>query len=124
MDTQEVGKRLVELCRQGKNAEAIDTLYSKDIVSVEAMGGPDMPAESRGLEAVKGKNQWWSENHEIHDSSIEGPFPHNDRFAVKFVYDITPKAGPFQGKRNKMNEVAVYTVNDGKITREEFFYSM
>src|SRR3954452_3048407 len=34
--TMEVGRRLVELCRQGKAKEAIDALYSPDIVSIEA----------------------------------------------------------------------------------------
>ena len=36
MTTLEVGKKLVELCKQGKNQEAMDTLYAPDIVSVEA----------------------------------------------------------------------------------------
>lgn len=29
-----------------------------------------------------------------------------------------------KGKRMKLHEVAVYTVKDGKIVREEFFYDM
>jgi hypothetical protein len=28
------------------------------------------------------------------------------------------------GRRTKLEEVALYTVKDGKIVREEFFYSM
>ncbi len=39
-ETFDIGKSLVEFCRQGKGIEAINTLYSADIVSVEAMGGP------------------------------------------------------------------------------------
>jgi len=123
--TEQVGKKLVELCSAHKNLEALDTLFAKDAVSVEAMSGPDMPAETEGLEAIRGKNEWWVNNHEIHSSSVKGPFPHGDRFAVIFNYDVTPKAGPGAGKRMKMEEVALYTLNkDGKITREEFFYSM
>jgi hypothetical protein len=124
MDTRQVGDKLVELCRQGRNAEAIENLYSNDIVSVEAMGNAEMPAEMRGIDQVKGKNQWWAENHEVHSASVEGPFPNNDRFAVKYHYEVTPKAGPMKDQRYAMDEVAVYTVNDGKIVREEFFYSM
>lgn len=124
MDTKEVGEKLVALCREGKNIEAVDTLYDPDIVSVEAMSMPDMPAEMRGVEAVRGKNQWWMDNHEIHSASTEGPYPHGDRFAVKYAYDVTAKAGPMAGNRMKMDEVAVYTVRDGKIVREEFYYSM
>ena len=123
METKQVAEKLVELCKQGKNLEAIDTLYSPDIVSVEAMSmGPEMPAELRGIDAIRGKNQWWFENNEIHSAQVTGPFPHNDRFAVMYDYDTTPKDGPTKGQRTKMQEVALYTVNDGKIVREEFYY--
>lgn len=124
MDTKEIGKKLVELCRNGKNMDAVDTLYSPDIVSVEARGDAQMPAEMRGIDQIRGKNQWWLENHEIHSASVEGPFPNKDRFATKFHYEVTPKIGPGKGKRMSMDEVAVYTVKSGKIVREEFFYDM
>ena len=94
MDTKEVGEKLVALCREGKNLDAVDTLYANDIVSVEAMAMPDMPAETRGIEGVRGKNVWWLENHDIHSASADGPYPHGDRFTVKYVYDVTAKAGP------------------------------
>ncbi len=124
MNTKQVGTKLVELCRNGKNLDAISALYSRDVVSVEAAANPAMPREMRGIDQIIGKNKWWEENHEIHSGTVEGPFPHDDRFAVKFNYDITPKSGPMNGKRMQMNEVAIYTVKDGKIVREEFFYDM
>ena len=124
MDTKQVGEKLVSLCSKGKNMEAIEALYDKGIVSVEAMSSPEMPAEMRGIDKIKGKNQWWYENNEVHSAKVEGPFPHNDRFAVKFHFDVTPKAGPQKGKRFQMDEVGIYTVKNGKIVREEFFYSM
>jgi ketosteroid isomerase-like protein len=123
-DTLAVGKKLVELCRQGKNIEAINTLYSPDIVSVEAIGGPSMPARMEGLAAIKGKNEWWLENHEIHHAEVEGPWPHGDRFIVRFKFDVTAKAGPMAGKRMTLDETGLYTVKDGKIAQEEFFYDM
>ena len=119
MTALEVGKKLVELCQKGQNLIAIETLYSPNIVSVEAMDMPGMPAEMRGMEAIVGKNKWWMDNHEIHSASCEGPFPHGNRFAVRFNYDVTNK--PAQ-KRMKMDEVALYTVENDKIVREEFFY--
>jgi len=122
MENKQVGEKLVELCNQGKNTEAIDALYDKDIVSVEAQGGPEMPAEMRGIEAIRGKNQWWFDNHEVHSGEAKGPYLNGDRFAVDFRYEITPKVGPMAGKRHVMQEVALYTVKDGKIAREEFFY--
>ena len=36
MNTLEIGQKMVELCREGKNDEAVNTLFSADIVSVEA----------------------------------------------------------------------------------------
>jgi hypothetical protein len=123
-DVMTIGKKLVDLCKEGKNHEAFDTLYSAHIVSIEPMGGANMPARMEGIEAIKGKGAWWEANHEIHAAEIDGPFPHGDRFIVRFKYDVTAKGGPMAGKRFFMEEAALYTVHDGKISHEEFFYSM
>jgi ketosteroid isomerase-like protein len=123
MNSQQIGKTLVDLCNQGKNMDAIDSLYSKDVVSVEATGSPEMPRESKGIDDIRAKNRWWYDNHEVHSGKAEGPYPHEDRFAVRFLYDVTPKNGPMKGKRFQMDEVGLYTVRNGKIEREEFFYS-
>jgi ketosteroid isomerase-like protein len=119
-----VGKKLVEMCREGKMKEAIDALYSPDIVSIEAGAPPGGSAKSEGIAAVKGKGEWWEANHEVHKAEVEGPFPHGDRFIVRFKYEVTGKAGPMAGKRFVMDEAALYTVKDGKVVHEEFFYSM
>ena len=124
MDTKEVGKKLVEYCRNGLNLEAISSLYSPDIVSVEAADDGQFPQEVRGIDKVVEKNKQWYEANEIHSASAEGPFPHKDRFAVIFHYATTPRVGPFKGKRIEFEEVALFYVKDGKIVREEFFYEM
>jgi SnoaL-like domain len=121
MTTLEVGKRLVELCRAGKNEEAIKELYAADIVSVEAGAPPGMSAETRGIEGIVAKGTWWNENHTVHSAKVEGPFPHGDRFIVRFTYDITRKQ---DNLRLTMDEGALFTVANGKIVREEFFYTM
>ena len=120
MTTLEVGNRLVELCREGKNDEAMKELYSPDIVSVEAGAPPAMSAETRGIDAVVAKGVWWAENHTIHSAKVEGPFPHGDRFIVRFTYDITIKQA---NQRVTMDEAALFTVANGKVVREEFFYT-
>ena len=123
MNVKEIGKELVELCNQGKNMECVEKFYSDDIVSVEA-SAPQSGGEQvmKGIEAIKGKGQWWAENHEIHSAKVEGPFPHGeDRFAAIFNYDITNKPS---GQRIQMHEVGVFHVANGKIVREEFFYDM
>jgi ketosteroid isomerase-like protein len=119
MTTLEIGKKLVDLCKQGKNHEAMETLYAADIVSVEAMASPDFPAEARGSAAVMAKGKWWADNHTVHSAVCEGPWPNGDRFTVKFVYDVTNKPS---GQRFTMEEIALFTVKGDKIVREEFFY--
>jgi ketosteroid isomerase-like protein len=122
--TVEVGKKLVELCRAGKNQEAVEKLYSPSIVSIEPMSSKDMPGRIEGIAAVRKHGEWWEENHEVHSQEAAGPWPHGNRFIVHFKYDVTGKGGPMKGKRIKMDETALYTVKDGKITQAEFFYHM
>ncbi len=47
--------------------------------------------------------------------------PNMDRiqFMLRFKYDVTPKQ---TGKRITLDEIGLYTVRDGKITKKEFFY--
>ena len=118
MSAQEVAKALADLCRQGKNMEAIETYYSDHIVSVEPMDMPNLPARMEGIEAVRGKNQWWYDNHEVHAMEVKGPYVHGDQFALLFEIDVTTKAG----ERAQLAEVGLYTVKDGKVVHEEFFY--
>jgi len=122
--TTEVGKKLVELCKQFKFKEAMETLYSADIVSIEAGAPPGQDPKSVGIAAVKAKGEWWEKNHEVHGCEVTGPWPHGDRFAVRFVMDVTGKVGPMAGKRMNLDEIALYTVKDGKVVHEEFFYCM
>lgn len=119
MDTATVAARLVELCSQFKNFEAMQELYADAIVSVEASPRPSGSLDTMGKEAVIAKSAGWAAAHEIHGAAIHGPFLLQDRFAVTFHFDVTPKA---TGKRVSTEEIAVYTVAGGKITREEFFY--
>lgn len=122
MSAKEIGQKLVAFCKEGKNLESINTLYSENIESIEASAGPDGNRIAQGIEAVRGKNQWWSENHDIHSANVAGPYPHGeDRFAVRFEYDITNKPS---GQRMQMDEVGLFTVEGGKIVKEEFFYDM
>ncbi|WP_180539635.1 nuclear transport factor 2 family protein [Nevskia soli] len=121
MTIKEVADRIVELCSEGKFDQAIDELYGADIVSVEAAAPPGGSRETKGLEGVKGKAEWWTSNHEVHSSKVEGPLVAGSHFAVTFKMDVTFKP---QSKRFQMEEVAVYEVDNGKIVYEQFFYKM
>ena len=121
MTTQEVANALVKLCSEGKLDEAIDALYSPDIVSMEAGAPPGQSREAKGLAAVKAKTDFWITNHDIHSFTVQGPLVADSHFAVVFKMDVTFKP---QSRRFQMEEVAVYKVAGGKIVYEEFFYSM
>lgn len=89
------------------------------VVSVEARGHEAMPAEMSGIDAVRGKNQWWIENNEIHEVTADGPMVNGQRFTVVYDFDVTHRQS---GERTRMKEVALYTVAGDRIVREEFFY--
>ena len=116
----EIAKDVMDLCLQGKNVEAIDKHYSKDIMSVESSGGPEMPAEMKGIEAVRQKNKWWIDNNEVHEAKIDGPYVGTDGFALVFEYDFTNKPS---GKHFHLKEVGLYKVSGEKIVHEHFFYN-
>ena len=117
MNTEEIAKKVVELCRQQAWKEAVDTLYADEIVSVEARSMDGGSPETHGIEGVRKKVDWWMNNMEVHSSKAIGPFVAHDRFVVQFEVDVTDKES---SKRFQMSEVGVYTVKDGKIVREEF----
>jgi hypothetical protein len=121
MTTQEVANALVKLCSERKLAQAVDTLYSPDIVSMEAGAPPGQSRETKGLAAVRAKSDFWIANHEIHSFTVEGPLVSTSHFAVVFKMEVTFKP---QSRRFQIEEVGVYKVADGKIVYEEFFYSM
>jgi hypothetical protein len=117
MTTEEVAKEVVELTRKQAWKEALESLYAKDIVSVEARPNETGSPETRGIDGVRGKVDWWLDAMEAHSVTVHGPFVAHDRFVVRYDMDVTDKASK---KRMQLSEVGVYTVKDGKIVREEF----
>jgi limonene-1,2-epoxide hydrolase len=117
MNTQEVANKVVELTRKQAWKEALDTLYAKEIVSVESQGMGGGSPESRGIEAVQAKTDWWVNHMQVHSVKVGGPFVAHDRFVVQYDVDVTDKNS---NERMQLSEVGVYTVKDGKIAREEF----
>lgn len=118
MTTYDVAKRLVELCREGKNVQAIDELYDEHIVSVEPKGAQSAE-RTEGKSVVKEKTLDWIEMvEEVHSSKISDPILTGDFFAISEEVNVTLKGIG----RIDMNEIAVYEVKNGKIVSEHFFY--
>ncbi|MEL7339352.1 MAG: nuclear transport factor 2 family protein [Bacteroidota bacterium] len=117
MNTQEVAKKLVALCRENKNMEAINSLYADNIVSLEPAGAPAERVE--GLEAVRAKTtQFFEQVEEFHGWGVSDPVVAGKHFSVSMDMDVTFKG---QG-RVKVDEICVYEVENGKIVKEQFFF--
>jgi hypothetical protein len=122
MSTEQIAKRLVELCREGKYEQAQDELYAQDAVSVEMEGAPGGASGNvKGLDAIREKGRKWQESIEtIHGGSVGDPIVAGDWFSVAMGIDATYKGIG----RMDMKEICVYQVRDGKIAHEQFFYNV
>ncbi|MBV7264593.1 nuclear transport factor 2 family protein [Erythrobacter ani] len=98
------------------DAQTYQSYWSDEIVSLEPQQDSPM-ARVEGREALLQKHAWWEANAEVHDAKTEGPYVFGDQFAVNYEMDVT-----MDGERSQMKEVGVYTVRDGKIAEERFFY--
>lgn len=113
MGPDEVGGALVAMFNAGKLAEIENNFWSPEIVSCEGSA----KLEWRGRPAVEAKNNWWLSENEILGATAEGPFVGATSFAVRFKMQVRAKAS---GTVSNFEEVGVYTVQNGKIVREEF----
>ena len=114
---QQIAEDLVAMCRRGEYDASGEKYWADDVVSIEAMPG-DM-ARIQGIGAVRAKGEWWAANHEVHGAEVEGPFVNGDQFLVRFRMDLTPR----DGARRTMDELGLYTIRNGKIAEERFFYA-
>src|ERR1700754_1411130 len=116
MNTEQIAKRLVELCREGKYEQAQDELYAQDAASVEMEGAPGGGLGNvKGLDAIREKGRKWQESIEtIHGGSVGDPIVAGDWFSVAMGIDATYKG---MGRMD-MKEICVYQVRDGKIAHE------
>lgn len=119
MTTQEVAKKLVAFCRVGNYEQAVRELYSPNIVSVEPQGVPDRIVH--GIQGVAQKGAKFEGMLEkVNKSVISDPIVAGNHFSCSMLMNVQMKGAPVA---IDMDEVCVYTVEDGKIVREEFFYT-
>jgi len=118
MTIQEIANRLTALCRQGKYEEAQRELYSTEAESIEPPGAPGLQTVA-GLDAIIKKGQQFQSMIEaVHGGSVSDPIIAGNTFAIAAVLDVT-----FKGiGRQAIEEIAVYTVKDGKVVKEQFIY--
>jgi hypothetical protein len=112
----EVAQAVAGLARQNRLHEVEDAWLAPGIVSVEGMGAS---MAWSGKKNVLAKYRTWEANNEITAIDIEGPWVGATGFTLKYKIEIAQKA---TGQRTRMEEIAVYTVQNGKIVREEFHF--
>jgi hypothetical protein len=112
----EVAQAVFALAQAGALHEVEDKWLASGIESVEGVGAS---LAWKGKKAVLAKYRGWEADHQIHESKVEGPWVGATGFALKYAIDATQTS---TGQRMQMEEIAVYTVKDGKIVREEFHF--
>jgi len=118
MTTQEIANRLVALCLEGKNVDAVNELFADNAVSIECN-------DSMGEKTVEGKagilgkqENFHAMVEEFHGQEISAPIVGGNHFSISWSIDVTFKG---QG-RIQMSEICVYKVENEKIVSEQFFY--
>jgi hypothetical protein len=118
MTTQEVANRFHEQAQTGQWDKIQEELFAENAVSVEPPHAQGLQTVE-GLDAIKEKGKKFGEMvEEMHGGYTTAPVVGGRFFSVAMGMDVTYKG---MG-RQKMDEIAVYEVKDGKIVKEQFFY--
>lgn len=116
----DVARDFTDMLRQGQFVAAGERFWAADVRSIEPHDLPGgIAAEILGIEAARAKTVRWFGSRHIHDLSIDGPFVTGDQFAL--FLDMMIAGKPSEGDQ-PFTEIAVFTVRDGKISEERYFY--
>ncbi len=117
----QIANDLVEHCKEQVPAEEFvshdtkiwDKHFAESWTSIEGDGKTYV-----GRDAVIAKYKEWAAGITLHECKVTGPFVGPTGFSVIFDLDMESKDGSFP--RTTAREIANYTVENGKITQEEF----
>ena len=118
LTTAQVAKRFYELAQTGKWYEIQDELFAENASSTETSASGELRTVT-GLDAIKKKGKEWdSMIEEVYGGYCNEPLVAGNFFVCTMGVDVKMKGQP----RDKMDEIALYEVSDGKIISEQFFY--
>lgn len=117
MTTQAVANRLVELCRKGEILACQEELFADNVTSIESEMAPGPKTLTGKQENIEKGKQFGAMIEAVHGNVISEPVIAGNYFSISWIFDVTIKG---QG-RQKMEEIIVYHVKDGKILSEQFF---
>ncbi len=115
-----LGRAFVEAMHDRRGIDHVDEIYAEYAQSVEAVVPPGRDVRiAKGRGAIKAKRIDWVAGHDIHKLEADGPYVHPpNQFGVRFEAEVTHIES---GRKMTLREIAIYTVENDKITREEFF---
>lgn len=116
----DVARDFTAMLRLGQFEAAGARFWADDITSFEPADLPGgIQAFVGGIDAVRAKSREWFAASRIEDLSIDGPFITGDQFALFMDMAIVNRAS---GTAQPFTEIALFTVRNGQITEERYFY--
>jgi hypothetical protein len=117
----DVARDFTAMLRLGQFEAAGEAFWSPDVTSLEpeALSGA-APATVSGKAAARAKRRARFGAARIDELGIDGPFVTGDQFALFLDMLITD---PASGEAKPFAEIAIFTVRDGRIIEERFFYA-
>jgi ketosteroid isomerase-like protein len=113
-NTPERAKALVEYVTAGRILDAMQEFYAPDVV-MQDNNNPPCVGKDANIEREKG---FLSYVKEIHQNVATTVVASGDQAAIHYILDFTA----VDGKRMRLDQVALQTWKDGYIVRERFLY--
>lgn len=117
---EEIARDFTAMLRVGRFEAAGECYWAPDVTSIEPAplpGGID--ATASGIDAVRIKCRARFSGARIDEIGIDGPFVTGDQFALFLDMILVDSTS---GARQPFTEIALYTVRDGRIAEERYFY--
>ena len=116
--TAEIAARLHELCSVGQFETAQREFFSTDVISIEVPDAAGVRQETKGLDAVTVKREQFQDAvASVQGLKTSAPLVQGNSIAFEFQLDFTLKNGGPQ----RLAEIILYVVKDGKVVLEQFF---
>ncbi len=116
----DVARDYTAMLRLGQFEAAGERYWANGVTSVEPADLKiGIPAFVSGIKAARDKARFRFGTGRIDDLGIDGPFVTGDQFALFLDMLITD---PASGSAQPFTEIAIFTVRDGRIIEERFFY--
>ena len=116
----EIADEFTALMAAGDPQAAGQKYWAQDISILEPVSptGGDLKSVT-GFTAAQTRLENWLRGKAMEDVLVDGPFITGESFALFIDMDLIDHA---TGARAPFSEIAIYTVQDGKITEERHFH--